>query len=661
VAPADAVAPPADASGATARRTPAPASSAAPDRKIAVQVSEIVLRDGRLAWRDQAVTPAARLDVSDIQATTRSIGWPLRGTVPVTLRATAPGGGTVDISGRVGLEPLAAEARVRARGAELSPYQPYASTPARLGGRADLDVEVAVPPGPDHRATVRGRAALSDVDIRDGERTVIRVGRAAADGIDLDWPVRLDVRSLALERPWILVERDDSGGLAIRRLLPNAAPRPARPDSDERARHADSAEASAPSDGRTPSDRGAPPLGVSVARLRVDDGGARIVDRSISPPFAVDMDRLAASVQGASTADGTPPARVQLDGRIARDAHLALRGTVALGSPLRVDVDGELRQFAVPRANPYLLRGVAWEARDGWITTKLHCRIDGDALHARSDIRIGQLELARAARGDQVQARIGLPLGFLVSLMKDAHGEIHVALPIGGRLGDPRFDFSEAIWSAIKTVAIKAVTLPVSWIGRVRFGRDEKIERIDVDPIRFEPGTATLTADGQEQVSRVSRFLRQTSEIRIALTPVLSAEDATALRRGAVEKRLAALTRDRRISLADAAARLYRERFPDRIPPAAPDAVLASLVETAPVPASELRELGERRAAAVREMLSGTGVDDSRLVASKPDEALEPGDARVALDLVEPDRSAKPSSPLRRLLDRLGAARADRR
>jgi hypothetical protein len=74
-----------------------------------------------------------------------------------------------------------------------------------------------------------------------------------------------------------------------------------------------------------------------------------------------------------------------------------------------------------------------------------------------------------------------------------------------------------------------------------------------------------------------------------------------------------------------------------------------------------LRELGERRAAAVREMLSGTGVDDSRLVASKPDEALEPGEARVALDLVEPDRSAKPSSPLRRLLDRLGAARADRR
>ena len=82
----------------------------------------------------------------------------------------------------------------------------------------------------------------------------------------------------------------------------------------------------------------------------------------------------------------------------------------------------------------------------------------------------------------------------IVSLMKDSHGDIRVALPVTGRLSDPRFDFSEAIWSTIRNVVVKAITAPLSWIGRVRYTDDARIDSIDLDPIPFAPGRGRARA-----------------------------------------------------------------------------------------------------------------------------------------------------------------------
>src|SRR5262249_59075333 len=100
-----------------------------------------------------------------------------------------------------------------------------------------------------------------------------------------------------------------------------------------------------------------------------------------------------------------------------------------------------------------------------------------------------------------------------------------------GKLSDPRFDLSEAIWSTIRNVAVETITAPVSGIGRVRVDSDSRIERIDVDPIPFAPGQAALSPEAQEQVTRVAAFLNQTPEMRMGLTPIVSAKDRAALRR----------------------------------------------------------------------------------------------------------------------------------
>lgn len=235
--------------------------------------------------------------------------------------------------------------------------------------------------------------------------------------------------------------------------------------------------------------------------------------------------------------------------------------------------------------------------------------------------------------------------------MKDSRGDINVSFPVGGRLSDPRFDLSDAIWTALRTVAVKTITLPVSWIGRVQLSSDSRIERIQIDPIRFQPGTATLTAEGQEQVGRLSAFLGEVSGVRMMLTPVVSSRDRVARGGGALEAAIDRVAREGQFSREDAARRLFERRFPDRPPPATVDAALAALVEGDTKVGDEMAELGAQRVDAVRTAIKRAGADSRRLLEGT---RVERGDAesQVELAILEPDIPRR--SPIRDVLRRLG-------
>jgi uncharacterized protein involved in outer membrane biogenesis len=624
------------------RRTGAPAeistartgpqrAAAAPE--IGVEVREIVVRNGAVAWRDQAVSPEARLDVGGIEARVTGIGWPLRGPAGVHLALRPPGGGRLEVSGRVGIDPAAADVRVIARGAELAPYRPYLPTRAHVAGAVDADLAIVVPSLGEPRATARGRAGLSRVDVRDGERTVMRVERVTATGIDVDWPGTVAVDRLSLVQPWVLLERDAKGELPLRALLP-AQPADAAKDTDA-ARDTDAAA----------------PLAVAVAHVSVDNGGLRVVDQKVSPPFAVDLQSAALKVDGLSTA-GPQPARVELTGRLGSGADLTLRGTVgALGAPLRLDLAGELREFALPRTNPYLLQQVGWKTSEGRLTSKLTCRVDGDNLSVKTDIRLSHLQLVRASEHDGAQARIGLPLGVLTSLMKNRNGDINITLPIGGRVSDPKFDFSEAVWASVRSVAVHAIALPVSWIGRVRYTKDSRIDRIEIDPVVFEPGTPTPTPEGHAQVARLAAFLEELPEVRLSLTPVISSRDVDELRRRKVNAALERIARPQSLSRDVAVVRLFTERFPDRPSPSTPGAAFAMLLETETMSAAETGELATRRLEAVRATLERAGIHARRVPETQL--ALRDGrEGQVEAGVLEPE-TARPSK-VRDVLRRLG-------
>jgi Domain of Unknown Function (DUF748) len=620
-----------------ARAPDAPSAPAANDAGSSaadvprVDVGEVAVEKGVLSWRDETVKPRVALDLSEIDASITGGGWPLR-PLGVKLAVRPPGGGQIEAAGRVGVDPLGADLRVRAHEAELAHYQPYVPTGAHFSGRADFDLAVVVPVLSEPRATVRGGAVLSRVDVRDGQRTVMRIGRAAVSALDVDWPRKVSAGELTLRRPWILLERDQSGTFPLRALL---VPERAAAQAVDTA---STASASRPGGGKD--DAKVP---VVLGRLIVEEGGVRVVDGSLGSPFAVDVADLASRIDAVSTAPGARPSRMEMKARVA-DGEMSFAGTIGpVTGPLRLDLQGELRGFAVPRTNPYLLNVMAWRARNGWLTTNIQCRIDGNDLQAKADVLLSHLQLARANGHDEAQARIGLPLGMITSLMKDRHGDIHVALPVGGRVNDPRFDLKELIWSTVRNVALKAVTGPVSLIGRVKTGADSRIERIEIDPIHFVPGTATPTPEGQEQLARLVAFLDQTPETRLTATAVISRRDVAALKGPDVDAVIGKTAREARITAEEAAARLFQERFPGRQLPESADAIRGALVEGEALPADAVSTLVDKRLEAVRATIKKAKIDTARLLEDKrPPEIAQDDAPQVRLELAESENSDRP-------------------
>jgi hypothetical protein len=269
-------------------------------------------------------------------------------------------------------------------------------------------------------------------------------------------------------------------------------------------------------------------------------------------------------------------------------------------------------------------------------------QVNGETLNARSDIRLRHLDVERAGPNDQAQAHIGLPLGVLVSLMKNRQGDIAVSFPVSGRLNDPRFHFSEAIWKAARTVTINAIATPVSWIGRLQYTADSRIEKVQIDPIHFRPGTAALTPEGEAQTMRLAGFLEQVPEARLTLTPVVTSGDLARLARQPVEATIARMARDAKISPEEAAARLFAQRFPERQRPETLEKLITALAEREPPPSGDVSDLAAKRREAVSGKLKQAKVDTARLVENKVAARGQATEGQVRVDLVEYDGAKAP-------------------
>ena len=601
---------------------PAPTTAMPP-----ITVREVVVSDGAIDWRDAAVKPAAHLDMRGIELGVRDVVWPPRGPTPVQLRVRTAGGGTLAVNGNVTTEPIGADVRVRADGVQLAPYRPYLPVAAALGGRADGDLRAIVSRGAELKARLSGNATLRGAFMADGPRRITSIDRADARGLDIEWPTRAVVDRVTLRRPWVLVERDEHGGFPMRSLLwATDRERDAAPATDVPA-----------SSTRT----------IAVRRLVIEDGGARVVDRSMAAPYAEDLTRLWAQVTGLATAPADP-ARVDIRGVIGGGGKLTVRGEIsALGAPLFAHLTTELRELPITRMNPYLRNFTSWIARTGRVATKVEARVDGDDLNVKTQTQLGRLQVLRATPDDTSERRMGLPLGMIVALLKDKQGNISLTLPVGGRLSDPKFDFHDAIWSVLRTVTVKTIAAPVSWIGRLRVGPDSRIADVEVDPLEFAAGSTELTGKAAERVGAVAGFMKTLPDVRMILTPSISLGDLEALKAEQIRGRIENLVREQKLSEREAAARLYAEHY-RREPPQEIEAIVTALREVEPPPADEAYRLAKRRAESVRDTLKKSEVDPERLQINKEPDALDTFDGG-RLDFALTDR-VKPHRTLADLL-----------
>jgi uncharacterized protein involved in outer membrane biogenesis len=573
---------------------------------LEVSVREALFEDGGANIVDDVVEPAARFELRGSRLDLRNLSWPSRGPASVALTTPMPGAGTLKARGTFTIEPTRLNLDAELDQVDLTPGRPYLPRDARVAGRLSGRVRVTGTFDDTISLVVDGDAAADRLAFGDADRRLASAQRVEVTGLRYQYPTTVRVRQLALRKPWALVERNPDGSLQLVSVLTGPRPAPTT------AATGDGTSAPATASG----------LRVALLKLSVDDGFLRFVDRTTNPAYAEELSGITLLAEGL----GTNPRRhgtLDLRGTLASGNALAVRGQVGgLTGPRFLDLTLEVKDVPVPRLNPYLDQLSSWIARQGTVTASLHYKLDGDDLEATNVLDLNGLELEQGGRGNEVQRRVGLPLGLLVSLLKNRQGQIHLTLPVKGRLSAPDFHYSEAMWAAVRNLAIKLVSLPFSWVGGMYYTEDARIDSLQIWPVNFTTARTTPTSAGAAQLQRLLTFLKESPAIRLRARPVTTVADVTALRRAALESRLAAAGDDAG-ARRQAAIALYAELFPRRELPTSDEVLLEDLTRETPTPSGALRALAAGRTAAIRDALVAAGL---------PPERLEPAESRTAVE-----------------------------
>jgi uncharacterized protein involved in outer membrane biogenesis len=582
-------------------------------------LERLALTKGTATFVDDAVSPRTTLVLGDLSFTLESLAWPVVGPATLAAGANLPGGGRLDIKGSLIPEPVDVTWTMTVRDAPIEPYQAYMPVPARFSGRYNGDSKnrVAFKDGKTI-LTSTGTSWADKFEARfpDAQRPTLTIERMDLVNIDLDWPKRVSLAKAGFRRPRAEIERDKDGHLDIVKLFGG----PAAPTADT----APAAPAPSPPPGSKPPAEKPKGLletmSIRFDEIRLEDGSVRFLDRTTEPVFSEDMSKMDLKVTGL----GNKPdqrAKLVFTSAIGADGALDIRGDIgAVGAPLYLDLVGEIRDLKLPVVNPYADQTMAWLIRQGNLQYKFNLKVENDQITSMNEVVVQKLRVAKSTRpDDQVKARLGLPLGLIVALVKDGNGNIVVNIPVGGSLKDPKWDLSETIWASIKNVLVNVLASPFRMIGRL-FSSEDKIEEPKVDPVTFPPGSVVLTPSMEQHLLRVADFMRQTPYVTLTMHPVVVPADLEALKSSQVAAKLQQFAKEKGISdEPKILAAYFKEKLPDEKPPKTVEEEMRLLREREPVPEAKVKEMQDQRVAVTKErLIKSEGIQDKRLPAGEP-------------------------------------------
>jgi len=629
-----AASPPLEADRVTVRERAPVAAAPRPGPKPKpwqIGVERTKVSTAKVAFTDETVDPAAQLNVNNLEVGVDNVTWPVRGPAALTLSASLPGNGTLKIKGPVRLEPFDAQLAMAIRDAAIEPYQPYMPVPARFTGRFNGDSKnrIAIKDG----KTIIASKGTSWADKFEAKMPgapdpLITIERMDLVDIDFDWPTKAIVGKAGFKRMSVEIERAEDGSLNIVKAFGGPAA-PTVPDPKDAAAPPAAPKPAPPAPTPAPASASPPPakpkglletMELRFGEIRLEEGSLRFIDRGTEPDFSEDFSKMDLTVTGLGNKPNEK-AKLVFTSVVGGDGGLEIRGDIgAVGAPLYLDLAGEIRDLDLPAVNPYSDKAIAWLIKQGDLRYKFTVKVENDQLTATNDVVVSKLRVAKGKQvDDQVKARLGLPLGLIVALIKDSNGNIVLNVPISGSLKDPKFDLSDTIWAAIKNVLVNVLASPFRLIGSL-FSKGDKIEEPKVNPVTFPAGSLVLTPSMEEHLLRVADFMRKTPYVTLTMHPVVAPADLEAIKATEVAARLQLFAKEKGISdPPKILAAYFKEKIPDEKPPPTVEDQLKILREREKVPDAKVKEMQDQRVTVTKERLvKKEGIQEKRLI---------PGDA----------------------------------
>jgi hypothetical protein len=271
---------------------------------------------------------------------------------------------------------------------------------------------------------------------------------------------------------------------------------------------------------------------IVLGALRVRNGRVRFVDRSMTPTARFTIGRLNGTF-GELSSDDLAHATFDINARLENVAPLTVTGRLA---PLQDLTDSSnvvigLRGLDLLPFDPYSRKFAGYQIRRGQGKLDVNVRIVKRELDARNVLTLDGFRF-----GDKVESpdATSIPLKLVFAVLRDRNDRIVFDVPVRGSLDDPSFGIWRVVGRAAKNVALALVESPFKLLMRVARGGGP--EATPIDHAEFAPGSAELSADEENRLSKLSSALSERPSLQLIVEPWADdSADVAALRRQQLE------------------------------------------------------------------------------------------------------------------------------
>jgi hypothetical protein len=484
-----------------------------------IRVRGIGVRGFDVRYEDRQVGPPAVFEVHDVSGSVTDLTTEGAGHAVLRTDARLFETGHASAQGTVVLNAPATDLQLAVTGFPLRSTQPYLDHQNRiliLGGAVDAKGRFRFntfgKAGP--LARYEGSVVIHDLRTVDKKlhQDLLRWRTLQLETMRYDMmPSRLETRRVAIDGAFIrfVVGPDRIPNLATVGLPPESAP-------GYSTMVADSTDS----------------LKMKIDRVDIHDASAYFSDLSLRPTFTTGIEQLNGSLTGLSSFQETGGA-ISLDGQIDRYAPVDVRGAFnPLANGGHTDVTVGFHHIELTTFTPYAGKFMGYRIERGKLSLDLHYVVDGRQLVGENKILMEQFTL-----GEKVDSpdATHLPVRFAIALLKDRNGDIDLNLPVKGSLDDPKFSIGRVILKVLGNLVTKAVTSPFKALAALAGGHEDD----PLDVVEFKAGGSAIDSSQTDRLGKLGHALTDRPELRLDIPAAFdSIADVTALTTGHYEQRL---------------------------------------------------------------------------------------------------------------------------
>jgi uncharacterized protein involved in outer membrane biogenesis/outer membrane protein OmpA-like peptidoglycan-associated protein len=477
----------------TPAAAPVKGESAPASQPWRISLGEARLNDAQVHLADNSMAEPINLELTPLNVRVGNYDSLETKPIPVELDSGFGRQGRLQAKGEVNLSPVSAHLTVTSRDIDLRIAQPYLTPLVRLelrSGMLDSDLAVDLSSTEPLAFSVTGKAAVNQLHTLDTlkSRDFVRWERLNLEGLAYCHGEGLNIEQVSIAKPYARFMINEDRTTNIDDLL---VPQPAdsAPKSDDHSTQAK-------------------PLAIRIGGISFNDGSANFADFSLTPNFGTAIQQLNGKI---GTLDNSKPLAAQVDvkGRVDRYAPVTIEGSLIPFDPLAsLDIATHFRRVELTTLTPYSGKFAGYRIRKGRLDLDLHYQISKGQLKADNNVVVEQLEL-----GDKVDSpdAVNLPLKLAISLLKDSHGRISIALPVSGNLNNPQFSVMPVVWQTLRNLMVKAAQAPFRMLGKLIPGGSGE----DLGAISFAAGSSDLDPQAQADLLKVATALNQKPELRL--------------------------------------------------------------------------------------------------------------------------------------------------